>query len=535
MWLPAELQGVSPCSSRLSLLIGSRRAARVARGGVGLQHPEHDLRGPARAARPRDARPHAAGDPRLRRRPRARARLLAGLRARAEVQDAPGLRRRPTPAPTRPARGTGSTACSAAPPRAASPSSSRSPARCRSGRRRRSATTSRSRSPKEFEAFATAVGRRYGDRVGLWSIWNEPNHPQFLRPQFVKKRAKSPRIYRKLFLAGQRGLRRLRQRRRHAAVRRDRPARHAARRRAARVPARRAVPEQVLQAQGQVRADQRRRLRPPRLHHARRPALPPARQGRRDDRRARRASRPRSTRPARPGAITRGLGIYLTEFGIQSTPDPFVGVSLAKQAEYLAISEHMAYVNPRVKSFSQYLLGDDQPAQGQPRRALQRLRVRPAPLQRQGQAVLRRVPAAAGGRVLRPVRRPLGPRAAVGGADARSRSSPQRRKGKPFKPLRTVTDEPAAASSACARKHHDKQRYRVQWTAPDGKVWRGPPIRANVEPEPFRAPLRRARREAGRSRSRSSAGAWWSGCCRRWPRTSRVASATSPSRPRASR
>jgi hypothetical protein len=61
-------------------------------------------------------------------------------------------------------------------------------------------------SAKEFQAFATAVGRRFGDRVGVWSIWNEPNHPQFLLPQFVKKKAKSPRIYRSLYLAGQRGL-----------------------------------------------------------------------------------------------------------------------------------------------------------------------------------------------------------------------------------------------------------------------------------------------------------------------------------------
>ncbi len=82
-------------------------------------------------------------------------------------------------------------------------------------------------SPKEFQAFATAVGRRYGDRVGLWSIWNEPNHPQFLKPQFVHKKAKSPRIYRKLFLAGQRGLRASGNGARHAAVRRDRAARHA--------------------------------------------------------------------------------------------------------------------------------------------------------------------------------------------------------------------------------------------------------------------------------------------------------------------
>src|SRR4051794_27790258 len=41
-------------------------------------------------------------------------------------------------------------------------------------------------SPKEFQAFATAVGRRYGDRVSVWSIWNEPNHPDFLGPQFVR-------------------------------------------------------------------------------------------------------------------------------------------------------------------------------------------------------------------------------------------------------------------------------------------------------------------------------------------------------------
>ena len=38
--------------------------------------------------------------------------------------------------------------------------------------------------PAEFGAFATAVGRRYGDRVSLWSIWNEPNHTDFLRPQY---------------------------------------------------------------------------------------------------------------------------------------------------------------------------------------------------------------------------------------------------------------------------------------------------------------------------------------------------------------
>ena len=40
--------------------------------------------------------------------------------------------------------------------------------------------------PKEFQAWATAVGRRYGSQVATWSIWNEPNQPQFLMPQYRK-------------------------------------------------------------------------------------------------------------------------------------------------------------------------------------------------------------------------------------------------------------------------------------------------------------------------------------------------------------
>jgi hypothetical protein len=51
--------------------------------------------------------------------------------------------------------------------------------------------------------------------------------------------------------------------------------------------------------------------------------------------------------------------IYLTEFGVQSLPNKVLGVSPAKQAEYDAIAEHIAYSNPRVAAFSQYLLKDD--------------------------------------------------------------------------------------------------------------------------------------------------------------------------------
>ena len=64
-------------------------------------------------------------------------------------------------------------------------------------------------SPSEFQSFVTAAARHYGTKVARWAIWNEPNQPQFLLPQYSAGRHTplSPRIYRNLFLAGQRGLR----------------------------------------------------------------------------------------------------------------------------------------------------------------------------------------------------------------------------------------------------------------------------------------------------------------------------------------
>jgi hypothetical protein len=53
------------------------------------------------------------------------------------------------------------------------------------------------------------------------------------------------------------------------------------------------------------------------------------------------------------------MPIYLTEFGVQSKPNRFLGVPVSKQAEFDAIAEHIAWSNPRVLAFSQYLLRDD--------------------------------------------------------------------------------------------------------------------------------------------------------------------------------
>jgi hypothetical protein len=65
-------------------------------------------------------------------------------------------------------------------------------------------------------------------------------------------------------------------------------------------------------------------------------------------------------RGARRGVIPHGLPIWYTEFGYQTNPpDPRLGVSYARQAEYLNQADAIAARDPRVVAVSQYLLVDD--------------------------------------------------------------------------------------------------------------------------------------------------------------------------------
>ena len=60
---------------------------------------------------------------------------------------------------------------------------------------------------RDFQEFMTAVARHFGSQVSLYSIWNEPNHPAFLLPQWNSNGTPaSPRIYRGLYQAGYAGL-----------------------------------------------------------------------------------------------------------------------------------------------------------------------------------------------------------------------------------------------------------------------------------------------------------------------------------------
>ncbi len=64
--------------------------------------------------------------------------------------------------------------------------------------------------PQAFGDFAFAVAKRYGPQVSRYLIWNEPNQPAWLQPQFVCKgsscKPAAPAMYRDLFRASSRAI-----------------------------------------------------------------------------------------------------------------------------------------------------------------------------------------------------------------------------------------------------------------------------------------------------------------------------------------
>jgi hypothetical protein len=209
-----------------------------------------------------------------------------------------------------------------------------------------------------YQRFVTAVGNRYRDQVSMWSIWNEPNHPAFLTPQFAGSKkhryAYSPKLYRRLFLAGDRGLRASGNGRDRLLIGETEPVGSTKTVAPLRFMRGLFTPRGKLPADGYA-------------HHAYTNGSGPSYVPRGRDN-VTIGVLSRLTRAldywAHKGRIRRGMPVYLTEFGIQSTPDPYVGVSYQRQAEYRSISEWYAWRNPRVVSFSQYLMRDDDPRPG---------------------------------------------------------------------------------------------------------------------------------------------------------------------------
>jgi hypothetical protein len=325
--------------------------------------------------------------------------------------------------------------------------------------------------PKEFGAFATAIGRRYAADVSTWSILNEPNQPQFLKPQYKRGKPASPKLYRRLYQAAYAGLRSTPANADDTILIGETSPRGNSN-----------VVHPLAFMRGMLCLDSKYRKSKScgeleadgYAHHAYTTSAGPRfKPSNSDDVTIGVLSRLTNAldKAGKAGALPKRLPVYLTEFGIQSTPDKISGVSLAKQAAYMAISEHIAYVNPRVVAFSQYLLSDDPPrsegykyggfesglrsADGKTKPAYEGFRL-PLAVEVYGASDVL-------WGLVRPQR-------------AVSKVTIERKpKGHSWRKLKTL-DTTATGVYSIKTSHKPGQTYRVKWTAPGGKTYTGPAV-----------------------------------------------------------
>ena len=227
--------------------------------------------------------------------------------------------------------------------------------------------------PAELRRLFAALGRRYSGhfrpsqgaasplpRIRRWSALNEPNQAIFLRPQYRRGRPYSPRLYRRLFLAAQKGLARAGHGNDLLLIGETAPS------------GGRTGVDPIPFLRGVLCLDASFRRRPGCApirahgwaHHPYSLGLAPFRSSPNpglvnlaEIGRLHTALR----RAAAARATSRRLPVYITEYGVQTRPDRRFGVSLARQVVYLAASEFLAWRDPRIRSYAQYLLHDDPP------------------------------------------------------------------------------------------------------------------------------------------------------------------------------
>lgn len=345
---------------------------------------------------------------------------------------------------------------------------------------------------KDFQEFMTAVARHFGSQVSLYSIWNEPNHPAFLLPQWNSNGTPaSPRIYRGLYQAGYAGLQAAGLTRPKVLFGETAPTGYS------KVNVRREKSKALLHDVAPLAFLRGALCLSPKYkksgscgplvaagyaHHAYTTAAGPLYKPPEADNVTigvlSRLSRALDL-AARAHALTSRLPIYLTEFGVQSKPNKFLGVSVAKQAEYDAIAERIAWANGRVAAFSQYLLVDD-PLGGAPgasvnggtigfQTGLEYLNGKPKPLYfawplpltvsktRHGFSLWGLVRPATGGTKVTVLVKPKGSRR--------------------FGTLKTVsTNSQGYWALSSSRKG---LQWRVRWASPTGVKYEGPPIGAH--------------------------------------------------------
>jgi hypothetical protein len=248
-------------------------------------------------------------------------------------------------------------------------------------------------SAREFALFARAVTERYSGRfwdpsnrdeklpaVRLWTTWNEPNHPVFLRPQWERPhrggpwQPASPHIYRRMHNAAYDQIK---------AVRSDNAvligglASEAEPGRGARrgIGPLRFTRELacVNEKLRRLRRKECRRFRPLRadgfaLHPYSRFTKPAARDLKKD--RVQIGELDRMTALlavlAARGRLAKPLPLYITEYGYETNPPDPRGHTPQDVARYLGEATYLAWRQPEVKMFAQFLLEDIGPDASKP-------------------------------------------------------------------------------------------------------------------------------------------------------------------------
>jgi|SRR5215210_4986656 len=250
----------------------------------------------------------------------------------------------------------------------------------------------RSPDPDEFRRFVRALGRRYSGRyvpkgdssplpsVDDWSLWNEPNNPQFLQPQWKRTATGwipwSPVIYRKLYEQAAAALRRSGHRGGRiylgetAATGGGRRGRRAAMAPGMFVREVACVGSDLLAyAKGAARLRRCAAYSPldtagltTHFYSANAGTAPVVQPPADPDHWV-------PSAPARPaqllgflsasGRLPGGLTVMNTEAGFQSSPKMASSMSEADQALHTNLAEYLQYREPSVASFAQYLMTDD--------------------------------------------------------------------------------------------------------------------------------------------------------------------------------
>jgi Cellulase (glycosyl hydrolase family 5) len=342
---------------------------------------------------------------------------------------------------------------------------------------------------RDFREFMTAVAREFGSEVSLFAIWNEPNHPAYLLPQWNSNGTPaSPRIYRGLYQEGYAGLQAGGLAHPKVLFGETAPTGYDTINVKREGTVHDVAPLAFLRSALCLNAKYKRASSCGELQmtgysdHAYTKAVNPHWVNPvRDDVSIGTLSRLSSAldKAAAAHAIPSHLPIYLTEFGIQSYPNKELGVPVSTQAEYDAIAEQIAYSNPRVAAFSQYLLQDD-PLGGKPgasarggfigfQTGLEYSTGKPKPLYDAWPVPLT-VTKSGGHYSLWGLVRPTTASTKVTVLIRAKGSSA-------YKTLKTVTTDSHGYWTLSSSSQGSY--WRVRWKSPAGHTYEGPPIKAN--------------------------------------------------------